>query len=105
MELRSFNVEKIYHECVKCSFGEDLGVNKDKLHEHTDNIVSMIEQINFNEDGRVVLMCANVRKDGEVWTPYLQIVEMLIRLGKRLNLVNYNGKLAPTTIIYKNGKA
>jgi len=31
MELRSYNVERIYSECVKCSIGNDLGINMEKF--------------------------------------------------------------------------
>lgn len=45
MELRSFNVERIWRSVVKCVIGEDLGVNKENLIAHKKDIESMIDQI------------------------------------------------------------
>ena len=45
MELRSFNVERIWRSVVKCVIGEDLGVNKENLIAHKKGIESMIDQI------------------------------------------------------------
>ena len=98
MELRSYNVERVYKECVLCTLGEDLGVNKLRLEENKENIISMLKQIDTKE-GKTVFQIANLRKDGETWTPYLQIVEMLIRLGRRIKAVEYEGKLQWDTII------
>ena len=45
MELRSFNVERIWRSVVKCVIGEDLGVDKKELAAHKEDIESMIDQI------------------------------------------------------------
>lgn len=97
MELRSYNVESVYNECVKCRIGEELGVRQE-IYANEGNIASMLSQID-TKGGRVPLNMANIRKDGEVWTPYLQIVEMLVLMGKKLGLVSYRGELTETTII------
>ena len=98
MELRSFNVARVYTDCVKCCIGEDLGVNKEQLSQHTTDIKDMCSQIAVY-NGWTLVATANIRKDGEVWTPYLQIVEMLIRLGRKIGVVEYEGKLKPDTIV------
>ena len=98
MELRSYNVEKIYRACVICSIGEDLGVNKEQLALHTEDIKDMCSQIAVYK-GWTLLTTANIRKDGETWTPYLQIVEMLMRMGKKIGVVEYEGKLNADTVL------
>lgn len=98
MELRSYNVEAIYLESVKCIIGEDLGIDKDKFRLNVPHIIDMISQIK-TEDGYVHLCACNRRKDDEIWTPYLQIVEMLIRMGAKIGCVKYTGKLKPGTLI------
>lgn len=98
MELRSFNVERVYKESVKCVIGEDLGINKDKLDEYTPAIKDMLSQIK-TVDGYVHLCACNRRKDDEIWTPYLQIVEMLIRMGAKIGCVEYTGSLKPESLI------
>ena len=98
MELRSFNVERVYKDCVRCCIGENLGVNKEQLVQHTADIKDMCSQLAVY-NGWTLLATANIRKDGEIWTPYLQIVEMLIRMGKRIGVVEYEGKLNADTII------
>ena len=45
MELRSYNVEAIYLESVKCIIGEDLGIDKDKFRLNAPHIIDMISQI------------------------------------------------------------
>ena len=77
MELRSFNVERIYKESVKCLIGEDLGIDKDKFAENVPAIKEMLSQIKTT-NGFAHLCAGNRRKDDEMWTPYLQIVELLI---------------------------
>lgn len=99
MELRSYNVERVYKESVKCVLGDDLGVDKAKLSENAENIKSMLSQIETAPDGRTFLKLCNQRKDGETWTPYLQIVEMLIRMGRKLGYVEYETPLNENTII------
>lgn len=98
MELRSYNVEAIYLESVKCIIEEDLGIDKDKFRLNAPHIIDMISQIK-TEDGYVHLCACNRRKDDEIWTPYLQIVEMLIRMGAKIGCVKYTGKLKPETLI------
>lgn len=98
VELRSFNVERIYKESVKCSIGEDLGIDKDKFAENVPAIKEMLSQIK-TINGFAHLCACNRRKDDEIWTPYLQIVEMLIRMGHKIGCVKYTGKLRPETLI------
>lgn len=99
MELRSYNVERVYKESVKCVLGDDIGVDKTKLSENAENIRSMISQIDVAPDNRTLFKFCNQRKDGETWTPYLQIVEMLIRMGRKLGYVKYETPLNENTII------
>lgn len=100
MELRSFNVERIYKETVKCVIGDDLGIDKEKFNKNIPEIKDMLSQID-TEDGFVYLCACNRRKDGETWTPYLQIVEMLIRMGIKIGCVKSFGvgKLTAETLI------
>ena len=98
MELRSFNVERIYKESVKCSIGEDLGIDKDKFSENVPAIKEMLSQIKTT-NGFAHLCACNRRTDDEIWTPYLQIVEMLIRMGAKIGCVKYTGKLKPESLI------
>lgn len=98
MELRSFNVERIYKESVKCSIGEDLGIDKDKFAENVPAIKEMLFQIK-TVNGYAYLRYCNRRKDDEIWTPYLQIIEMLIRMGAKIGCVKYTGKLKPESLI------
>ena len=98
MELRSFNVEKVYKESVICVIGEDLGINKDAFYKNVPAIKEMLSQIK-TVDGYVHLCACNRRKDEEVWTPYLQIVEMLIRMGSKIGCVKYTGRLKEDTLI------
>lgn len=88
----------IYKECVKCCIGEEIGINKELFEQHKEDIKSMCSQLG-NYNGWTLLAAANVRVDGEIWTPYLQIVEMLIRMGKRIGAVEYEGRLNADTII------
>lgn len=98
IELRSFNVERVYKESVKCVIGETLGVNKEILIKNAPLIKEMISQIE-TVGGYAFLCFCNRRRDGEIWTPYLQIVQMLIRMGARLGYVQYSGKLDERTLI------
>lgn len=98
MELRSFNVERIYKESVKCIISEDLGIDRTKFNENVPAIKEMLSQIKTT-DGYAHLCACNRRTDGEVWTPYLQIVEMLIRMGAKIGCVKYMGKLKPESLI------
>ena len=98
IELRSFNVERIYNETVRCVIDEELGTDKYMLEKNTPAIKEMISQI-ATTNGYAHLCACNRRVDGEIWTPYLQIVEMLIRMGARIGFVKYEGKLKPDTLI------
>lgn len=98
MELRSYNVERVYAECVKCRIGDEVGVNADKLNERSQDIKDMLNQISRENDQAPLALC-HLRTDGEVWTPYLQIVEMLILLGARIGAVEFTGPLKSSTII------
>ena len=98
MELRSFNVERIYKDCVICTLGEDIGIRKLKLEECKADIIDMLQQVE-TQNGKTTFQTCNLRKDGETWTPYLQIVEMLIRLGRKIKAVEYEGRLDVDTII------
>lgn len=86
MELRSYNVERVYKDCVKCRIGNEIGVDKEQLENHKEDIKSMCSQI-AHYNGWTLLATANIRKDGEIWTPYLQIVEMLILLGAKVEVL------------------
>ena len=101
MELRSYNVERVYKDCVKCHIGNDIGVNKSELRLREEDIKSMIRQI-ARSNGRTILSMANLRTDGETWTPYLQIVEMLILLGSKIGVLSFEGQLNENTIIIFN---
>lgn len=101
MELRSFNVVKVWRSVVKCVIGEDLGVDKDALELHRKDIESMVDQIAMYKDGNCLLLECNKRIDGEVWTPYLQIVEMLIRMGRKIGALSYDGSLGRFTLVHR----
>lgn len=98
LELRSFNVERIYDETVRCVIDEELGTDKYMLEKNTPLIKELLSQVQ-TEDGYAHLCACNRRTDGEIWTPYLQIVEMLIRMGARIGCVRYEGKLKPDTLV------
>lgn len=98
MELRSYNVMKVYHESVKCIIGNDLGIDKKLFQDNIVNIRSMLKQIK-TVDGKAHLCACNKRTDGETWTPYLQIVEMIIRMGAKAGMVFWEGNLKATTVI------
>ena len=101
MELRSYNVERVYKDCVKCRIGNDIGVNKPELLLHEAEIKNMVKQI-ARSNGKTILSMANLRTDGETWTPYLQIVEMLILLGDKIGIISFEGQLNENTIIEFN---
>lgn len=98
LELRSFNVERIYKESVKCVIAENLGIDKSKFFKNIPAIKEMLSQIK-TVDGYAHLCACNRRTDDEIWTPYLQIVEMLIRMGAKIGCVKYIGKLKPESLI------
>lgn len=96
MELRSFNVERIYLETTQgCPM--DGPAFSETLAERKEEIKDMLSQVHTDESGSNELWLCNTRKDGEVWTPYLQIVRMLINMGHALGLVSYEGALEATT--------
>lgn len=97
MELRNFNVERVYKKVVKCVIGDKIGVN-DNFNSEIENIRSMISQVDV-VNGEFLLMRGHIRKDGEQWTPFLQPVIMLVQLAKRAHLVDYEGNLKPTSVI------
>lgn len=101
MELRSYNVVRVYKDCVKCRIGNDIGIDKDRLEGHREDIKSMCSQI-ARWKGHTYLFTANIRKDGETWTPYLQIVEMLILLGYKIGVLSFEGNLDKETKITFN---
>lgn len=101
MELRSFNVVKVWKSVVKCVIGEELGVDKKELEAHKQDIKDMVEQIAMDDDGNCPLLECNKREDGETWTPYLQIVEMLIRMGRKIGVITYKGSLTGLTWIHR----
>lgn len=98
MELRSFNVERIYRESVKCVIGEDLGIDKNKFAENVPATKEMLSQIK-TVDGYTHLCAYNRRTDDGIWTPYLLLVKMLIRMDAKIGCVKYTGKLKPETLI------
>lgn len=98
MELRSYNVEKIYNAVVKCRIGDDIGVRKVDLYIWKDEIKCLVDQI-ARSGNQTILAMANLRSDGETWTPYLQIVEMLIVMGKKIGALSFEGKLKEDTKI------
>lgn len=101
MELRSFNVEKIWKSVVKCVIGDEIGVDKNELAAHKKDIESMVDQIDMDDEGNCPLVRCNKRKDGETWTPYLQIVEMLIRMGRKIGVITYKGSLTKFTSVHR----
>lgn len=98
MELRSYNVERIYSQVVICEIQGRIGINKKELAKYSSDIEDMLHQIRTN-GGYQYLMYCNNRVDGEIWTPYLQIVIMLIRMGEKLGIVSYKGDLEKDTLI------
>lgn len=96
MELRSYNVEKVWRDVVIVRFGNELGVNKDALSAYEDDIRDMVCQLDRKEGKAREFF---IRSDGESWTPYMQIIEMLLLLGAKLGCIEIEGKLTPTTNI------
>ena len=56
MELRSYNVERVYKDCVKCRIGDSIGVDKEQLERHKEDIKSMCSQI-AHYNGWTLLAC------------------------------------------------
>ena len=98
MELRSYNVESVYKDSVKCRIGVELGIEKERFTENIPAIKDMLSQIETN-NGEAHLCVCNRRKDGEIWTPYLQIVEMLILMGKKIGCIEFETPLKEDTLI------
>lgn len=80
-------MERIWKDSVKCIVQNTLGIDKEKFFQHKQDIEDMLSQIEVDETGVTLVALANHRKDGETWTPYLQIVEMLLRMGHRMGFV------------------
>ena len=82
MELRSYNVERVFLECL---LSESTPINNpefnsEKLANRKEDIVSMLDQIqptNF-------IPKMHLRKDEEIWTSSLQIIKMLVTLGEAI---------------------
>ena len=90
MELRSYNVERVWREVVKVRLGNEIGVDHPALESWKADIRDMLGQLD-RTDGPARMF--NKRSDGETWTPYMQIVEMLLLLGRRIGCVKFSGDL------------
>ena len=103
MELRSYNVERIFKDCITCVLGNLVGTRKEELEKYAADILDMIRQIPTEEVAgkqcSVFGLCHN-RRDGKQWTPYLQIIRMLLLLARRLDYVYWEGELEPDTVIW-----
>lgn len=97
MELRSYNVKKVWVDSVSCRIGDEIGITE-QFSRNEKYIRSMVSQI-ARCNKKMPLKLCNQRKDGEYWTPFIQIIEMLILMGKRCGLLTYEGKLNQNTII------
>lgn len=95
MELRTYNVERVYSECVKCCINDELGVDKVKLEENRENIISMLQQLPEKD----MLCRLHFRNDGETWTRYLQIIKMIVLLGEKIGMVSFEKPLNEFTRI------
>ena len=102
MELRSFNVQEIYKDCVRVSIKDTIEVtNVKNFAKHKVNIQAMVEQLPDN----TTLDKCHIRKDGEQWTPYLQIVKMIVLMGIHIGEIEeVELPLQPKTIITKTRK-
>lgn len=98
MELRCYNVKEIWHECVKCRIGDDIGIYADKFELRKEDIKSMVSQIK-NDHGETYCCECHIRQDGEQWTPYRQIVEMLILMGAKAGVLHFCGSLVDNPLI------
>lgn len=96
MELRSFNVERVWREVVKVRIGNEIGVDHTALSKWETDIYEMLQQLSLTT-GKAREF--NKRADGEMWTPYMQIVEMLLLLGRKIGRVKFSGDLNPQTLI------
>lgn len=97
MELRAYNVEDVWFSHVIIELDGVIGVRK-SFWEQKEKVKSMLSQIAV-KDGCFVLARGHIRKDGEQWTPYLQLIRMLVLMGEKLGLVKYEGELSPTVKI------
>ena len=97
MELRTYNVTKVYFRCVRVTIGDEIGVNKDKVQEHLVDIKSMVEQL---PKGVPMKEC-HIRTDGEQWTPYLQVVTMIVLLGIHIGVLKKK-PISPDMILETN---
>lgn len=69
----------------------------EKLNEKADVVKDLLSQIDYpGEETRIEFL--NVRKDGEIWTPYLQIVMALLQMGEALGVVKFSGMNATINI-------
>lgn len=97
MELRTYNVEDIWFTHVIIELDGVIGVRK-SFWDQKEKVKDMISQI-ANKDRTFILAQGHIRSDGEQWTPYLQIIRMLILMGEKLGLVKFEGKLLPQSKI------
>ena len=76
IELRSYNVERIWHETAICTIGNEVGVHKEILEKNAPAIREMVSQIETDKDGNVPFMFCNHRKDGKKYqiSSILQII-------------------------------
>lgn len=102
MELRSYNVERLWKEIVVFEIGKVASYEVSKLDQHSNEIKAMVDQVRTSSENTTLFQFCNLRKDGEIWTPYLQIVEMLIRLGRAVGYVKWDGELNAKTKILIN---
>jgi hypothetical protein len=96
MELRSYNVEKVWREVVTVRMGNGIGVRRELLTQHTEDIKDMLGQLAYKKN---MAMYFNTRADGETWTPYMQIVEMLLLMGERIGCVKIHGNLSAKSLV------
>ena len=101
MELRTYNVQRVYKDVVKVVVQDKVGVNEN-FDKYIPQIKDMISQVRVDFRNTFPLSMGHIRKDGEQWTPYLQPVIMLVQLANRAKLVSYEGRLTPMTIIKVN---
>lgn len=80
MELRSYNVEKVFVECLVSEDTVNPQFDEEKISSRKNDIVSMLEQLEPAKEMSLMLH----RKDEEVWTRSLQIIKMLLTLGEAI---------------------
>jgi hypothetical protein len=96
-ELRSSTVRRAYRECVLCEVAGEIGVFKNYLRIWIPHIKDMVGQLPTD----LPMNMLHTRLDGEQWTPYLQVVRMLVLLGEKIKILTFDGKLTDKTIIRK----